>query len=236
MHEGVADTPRDTPIPTLTPFRRAAAAQVAASAAIGGAPVVERLLAASIGIGAVSHLEYALRLLVVPSVLFEGAIVPLSLARWSQEMANEATIPTKRDVMRIVGKGVVLALLLGLVLAVSAPGLVQVLLRHGRFTSEDSATVSSLLRVLSVAFVANMGAQILERHYIASTRNQTLALLSVARATIRVATMWLLLPTYGLVAWAIGFALSDWCYLLALVALLRAPTPGVESPRGVEAA
>jgi peptidoglycan biosynthesis protein MviN/MurJ (putative lipid II flippase) len=125
--------------------------------------------------------------------------------------------------MRVVAKGLGLAVILGVALAFGAPLIVSVLLGHGRFTVADEGVVASLLQVLSLAFVANMGAQMLERHYIASTRNRTLAGLSVARAVIRVGTMWWLLPSQGLLAWAIGFTVSDWCYLIALAGLIRQP-------------
>ena len=66
-----------------------------------------------------------------------------------------------------------------------------------------------------------MGASLLERHYIALTRNRTLAALSLGRAALRLGTAWLLLRPKGLLAFPIGFAVSDWTYLLVLVLLIR---------------
>ena len=111
-------------------------------------------------------------------------------------------------------------------MAAFAPELVHVLLAHGRFGPADEEAVASLLRLLSVAFVGNMTAQLLERHYIAMTRNRALAALSLGRAIVRLGLALSLLDTLGLRAFAIGFAVSDWCYVLALVGLLR-PVGGV---------
>jgi hypothetical protein len=73
-----------------------------------------------------------------------------------------------------------------------------------------------------------MGASLLERYYIALMRNRTLAMLSVGRATVRILTVWLLLPRAGLLAFPIGFAVSDGAYLLTLVLLMtRARGAGV---------
>src|ERR1051326_5956440 len=168
------DGPAATP-DLFKPLSHAAVAQVAASAAIVLAPVVERLLAATLGIGAVSHLEYAMRLLVIPGVLFEGALVPLLLAHWTQQIATEARGPSRREVLGIVAAGLGLAAIIGVILAVFAPQLVHLLLAHGRFGQPDEVVVGTLLRLLSIAFVANMTAQLLERHYLATTRNRTLS-------------------------------------------------------------
>ncbi len=212
----------------LRQLAAAAGAQILASAAIAVAPVVERLMASSLGIGSVSRLEYAMRLLMVPSVLFDGAIVPLLLARWTEQIAADRRPPARGEVLRTVGEGFVLAFAIGVVLAIFAPALVHLLLAHGRFAPEDEAVVATTLRYLSLAFVANMTAQMLERHYIATTRNQVLAALSLARAVIRIAIAWSLLSSLGLPAFAVGFAISDVAYVAALIGLLRAPSKAAQ--------
>jgi peptidoglycan biosynthesis protein MviN/MurJ (putative lipid II flippase) len=166
-------------------------------------------------------LEYATRLLGVPAVLFDGAIAPLLLARWSEEIAAHGREPPRAEVVRIVAKGLALALGCALALVASAPLVVHLLLAHGRFTSSSEVAVVRLLQLLAVGFVATMGALMLERFYLASTRNRTLAVLSLCRAGIRVVSVWFLLPSYGLTAFAIGYALADWSYLITLVGLLR---------------
>ncbi len=208
----------------LRPLALAAGAQFLASAAIAAAPVVERLLATRLGVGSVSRLEYGMRLLVVPAVLFDGAIVPLVLARWTQQIAAGGRHPGRREVFRVVGKGFLVAAAIGGLLGFFAPQFVHLLLARGRFTPEDEAAVSALLRLLALAFVANMTAQLVERHYIATTRNRVLAVLSVFRVILRIGLAWSLLARLGLAAFAIGFAVSDWVYLVALAVLLQ-PSP-----------
>jgi hypothetical protein len=83
-----------------------------------------------------------------------------------------------------------------------------------------------VLQALSIAYVANMGASLVERRYLALTRNRTLAALSVGRATLRLLTVWLLLQSKGLLAFPIGFAVSEWTYLLILVLLMREERQG----------
>jgi len=221
--QGLGPDARSEP-EALPGLARAASAQVGASAAIGAAPLGERLLAMSLGVGAVSHLEYAVRLLTVVSVPFDGALVPLALARWSAEVARTGP-PSRRDVFKVLGEGLVVAAVIAGLLAVFAPQLVHVVLGHGQFRETDAAIVSEVLRALAAGFVPNMGASLIERHYIALTRNRLLAGLSVGRVGLRLLTAWVLLGREGLLAFPIGYAVSEWLYLFTLAALLAEAKP-----------
>jgi putative peptidoglycan lipid II flippase len=205
---------------SLRPLAAAAVAQSLASAAIAAAPLVERFLASSLGVGGISHLEYAMRLLVIPSVLFDGALAPLLLARWSAAVTHSTGVSSRWDVLRPVWRGVLLAGACAALLSLFAKPFVHTLLGHGRFDVADEVAVASLLHVLALGFVATMGALLLERYYLATVRNRTLAALSVVRAAVRLTIVVLLLRSYGLLAFAIGYTIADWGYLLALVGLL----------------
>jgi len=227
-------SPADTgAVESVRPLALAAGAQIAASAAIAVAPVVERMLAVRLGPGAVSHLEYGARLLIIPGVLFDGALAPLLLAHWTEVLTKAKSVPSPRAVLWIVARGLGLATACGGLLALTASPLVHVLLGHGRFGVADEVAVASLLRVLCIGFLATMSALLLERFYLAAVRNRVLAVLSVLRATVRLATVILFLPSLGLLAFGVGYAVADWLYLISLVVLLRpaevtvapAPTP-----------
>jgi len=199
---------------------RAASAQVGASAAIGGAPVVERLFAMSLGVGAVSHLEYAMRVFSAAAVVFDGALVPLLLARWTSHVTVTGATPARRDVWHAIAKGLAVAAAIALILVAGAGPIVSLVLRHGHFTAADATAVAGVLRALSAAYVANAGASLVERYYIAARRNRTLAMLSVGRAGLRLLTVWLFLQTQGLLAFPIGFAVSEFVYLGVLLVLI----------------
>ncbi len=209
----------------LNPFRQAAAAQVLAGAAGGVVPVVERLLAATLGPGTISHLEYATRLLVIPTLLFDGGLAPLLLARWSNQITTEGQVPARRDVMRAVGKGMALAAACAIPLTIFAPQFVLLLLRHGQFSFLDAAAVGALLRVLAVGFVASMGALLIERLFLARARNRTLAVASLLRAGTRLTLVFGLISSERLLAFGIGYAGAEAIYLLLLVFLVAQKEP-----------
>ncbi|PYP70743.1 MAG: hypothetical protein DMD41_14190 [Gemmatimonadetes bacterium] len=217
----VADGPNSS-------LARATAAVMFGSSMGTAAPVLEKLMAVSLAAGAASHLEYAYRLLAIPAVLFDGALAPMLLARWSQAVAATGRPPAAAELWRPVGKGLGLAGAIGLTTALLAPGLVHVLLLHGRFRPEDAATVSGVLQGLSIGFVATMATLLLERFYIAAARTGTIATYSSLRAAVRVLVALVLLRRLGILAFVIGYAVAEWGYLAALAARAR-PASGSTS-------
>jgi putative peptidoglycan lipid II flippase len=207
------------------PFGRAAVAQVLAGIAGNSAPVAERFLAGSLGAGAVSRLEYASKLIVIPGLVFDGALAPLLLARWSQRIAVSREPLGRVEVIRAAMKGFFIAAVISVFVYLVADAAVRILLHHGRFHGADAAAVTSLLRLLTIGFVASMTALIVERYYLASAKNRLLAALSVGRLSIRVLTAIVFLPRMQLLAFAIGFAAAEFAYLTALlINLPRAPS------------
>jgi putative peptidoglycan lipid II flippase len=198
-------------------FGAAASAQILAGATGATAPFVERVLATTLGSGGVSMLEYAARLLVVPAVLFEGGLAPLLLARWSNDMAA-GNAPDRHDVIRAVGKGLLLAGAIAALIAMLAPAAVHLLLGSGRMSPADIDAVAALLRLFAIGFVATMGALLMERLYLAHAKNRRLALLALMRVGVRLAVVVAVLGSMGLSGFAVGYAVAEWVYLLALVA------------------
>ena len=152
----------------------------------------------------------------MPAVIFEARYAPMLLARWSNDLpAGKA--PALREVIRAVGKGFVLACVIAAALALVAPAAVQLLLGHGRMSDTDVTAVANLLRLLSIGFVATMGALLLERLYLAHARNRRLVLLAVMRLVVRLAAVITALSSLGLSAFAIGYAVAEWAYLVGLI-------------------
>ena len=92
-----------------------------------------------------------------------------------------------------------------------------------------AVAVSGLLRILAVGFIANVGSLLLERAYLAASRNRALAVLAVARAGVRLIVVLTLLRG-GLVAFGVGFVVAEWLYFLGLLAFLRSGSPHVFRP------
>ena len=201
-------------------FGRALVPILVAGAAVTAVPVLEKVLALGLGAGAASHLEYATRLLVVPAVLFDGAIAPHFLSAWSQLRATDGRALSRHEIGSALGIAFLTAAPLAGAVWLFAPEVVSVLLHHGRFTALDAASVVALLRLMALAFAGNMCALVTERAYLATQRNTLLATLSLARAGVRLLGIALLLGSAGIRAFPIAYALSEWTYLLVLWSFL----------------
>jgi peptidoglycan biosynthesis protein MviN/MurJ (putative lipid II flippase) len=111
--------------------------------------------------------------------------------------------------------------LIAALIALLAPFAVRVVLGHGRLTPQDISAVAGLLRLFSLGFIATMGALLLERLYLAHSRNRLLAGLAILRGGVRLGLVILCLGRLGLSAFAVGYVTADWVYLLALIAVAR---------------
>lgn len=205
----------------LEGFHRAATAQVAAQGLLAATPLVERLVAGAMFVAAISRLEYAYRLLMVCSVLFDGGIAPWLLARWSRQRSVGEFDARWSQVRRSLATAAVLSAAIAAMLALMAPLIIQVLLQHGRFTATDGAAVTSLIRWYSIGFVANMVALCGERALLATARNLKFLQFGIIRATARLAAVAALAGTLGMMTFPAAFALSEGLYLTVVLATLR---------------
>jgi peptidoglycan biosynthesis protein MviN/MurJ (putative lipid II flippase) len=203
----------------------AGVAGVTVGVAMGAAaPVFEKIIAVSVGAGVASHLEYAYRLLSVPAVLFDGALAPMLLARWSQQVVTQGRSPSRAEIFLPVLKGMAAAAVCAVLIAILASPIVRVLLFHGRFTVADAAAVSVLLRGLVLGFVGTMSAMLLERSFLSTGRGGVLAITATLRSGVRVIMVLTLLPSLGTLAFVVAYAVAEWTYVSTL-AILAKPTP-----------
>jgi len=225
----VGDGSRAAP---LGDFHHAATAQIAAQGLLAATPLIERLVAGAMVVAAISRLEYAYRLLMVCSVLFDGGIAPWLLARWSRMRSIGRFDATWHQVVRSIGYAAAISGAIGLLLAIFAPLVVSIVLLHGRFTVGDAGVVTSLVRWYSVGFVANMTVLCAERALLATARNRRFLELGVIRASVRTAIVFLFAAAMGLHVFPLAFALSELVYLISVLLQFRAEQP---APRMVEA-
>jgi putative peptidoglycan lipid II flippase len=228
QHVPIDTTPRMS-------FPHAAAAIAASGFLLSAVPLIEKMLALRLGPGAASHLEYATRLLIVPAVVFDGALAPQLLAGWSRGVVAAGHTPSRRDVWTAVRPGLVIACGLAALLAGLAPQIVALLLHHGRFSVADATAVSRLLRLLAIGFVGSMGSLLVGQAYFATSRSKLFAVLTALRGVARLAVVLALLGSLGLMAFGVGFAVAEWGFLVALLIGVRAAPAASVTTRAVEA-
>jgi putative peptidoglycan lipid II flippase len=225
--EAPVDGPAAAP---LGEFRRAATAQVAAQGLLAATPLIERLFAGAMVVGAISHLEYAYRLLMVCAVLFDGGVAPWLLARWSRMRSVGAFDARWSEIVRAIATAAILSGIIGVALALFAPLIVRIVLQHGRFTTADADVVTSLIRWYSVGFVANMIVLCAERALLATARNRRFLQLGMVRAASRLAVVAIVAGTLGILTFPAAYAVSEGLYLTLVLASMW--TPALVAARG----
>lgn len=177
--------------------------------------LVDQFFAAHLGAGAVATYSYASRVLAL--VLALGAT---AVGRATMPVFSAALDRDERGTRRVVGQWGGLMFVLGLltmgVAIWTAPWVVQLLFERGRFTAEDSAAVTEVLRhgLLQLPFYA---AGLVYVSWLTSRRSyMTILLISGCNLVVKIFANLLLIPVLGLT----GLMLSTVIMLGGSLALL----------------
>jgi peptidoglycan biosynthesis protein MviN/MurJ (putative lipid II flippase) len=202
-------------------FISAAAHQMAAQGMVSAAQFFERFLVGTVALAAISRVEYANRLVMVAAVVFDGGVGPWLLATWSNARVLTGLRSDWQAVYRPIVLAVVAAAGMASIMAFGAPLIVSLILHHGAFTDADSSLVTQLLRWYALGYFFNMSALCVERLLLARAQNRTFAALCAVRATVRLATIVLLLRRAGILALPIGYLAAEVLYFCSLLAVSR---------------
>lgn len=197
-------------------FVRAARQQSVAQGVLAMSPFLERIVAASLAVGVLSHLEYASRLLVLPALLIEGGFAPILLARWSGRVSDRGRL-TSDDVTRPLGLMLCLIAALSIVVWALAPLGVRALLQRSAFSAADTAVVAMLLRLLALGFGFSMFALLVERAFLAERRNRLLGTLAIVRVSVRLLVLVTFVRSMGIVAFPLAFVVAEGTNVVGLL-------------------
>ncbi len=206
---------------SLVGFPSAVVHLVATQAVLILAPFVERFIVGTVALAAISHVEYATRLVTVASVAFDGGVGPWLLARWANLRARSELHLKWTQVYRLLAFGAVAALAISALIAIAAQPLVRVLLLHGAFSESDAETVTRLLRWYAGSFFFTMTALCIERLLLARSQYRLFLGLGVIRASLRLTTLAILIPRLGIIALPVANGVADAVHAAALLVATR---------------
>ncbi len=177
-----------------------AVAQIAASALIAGAPVIDRLMVArALDPGSVSLLEYVERIWQVPVGLAVSGLLVVALAEWSHQRAGGATIAdiagSARRVSTVAGA---VALLLTVMVVMGRHRAAVLLFRHSAI---DPHTLDVLADTLAAVFVATpiyVAGLTYGRALLVLKRSDWLLIAAACQLVAKIASNLWLMPRLGL--------------------------------------
>lgn len=130
-----------------------------------------RYFGATLGVGAITHLSNARKLMLVPASLIGQSVSYAILPSLSNDLAAGRAVEANERMSRSIGSIVALASLAALALASAAAPIVETIYQHGAFGAADAASTASYLRVLALALPGWCLATVASRGFYARQEN-----------------------------------------------------------------
>jgi putative peptidoglycan lipid II flippase len=181
----------------------------------------QRWFGALLGAGAVAHLGYGRRLMLVPVAVVGQAIAAAALPALSRLWAEGKRAELNQLVLRTLQAGLALAVLAGAGCLVLAQPLVRLVYEHGAFTVHDTQVVAEILALLCLSAPAWVVQQIAVRAFYARGDTWRPMLLGTA-VSLAVIPLYLALGrSYGVNGLAAAGAIGMSANALATLLLAR---------------
>ncbi|MGE0450066.1 MAG: murein biosynthesis integral membrane protein MurJ [Vicinamibacterales bacterium] len=192
---------------------------------------VTTLLATSEGVGAVSWLQYAYRIVYLPLGLFGVSIATAVLP----EVSRHAALQDRAAVRRTVSHGLALMLTVNLPatfgLIALSHDIVGLLLERGRFTAQDTAATAAALSLYAVGLVGYSTTRIASPVFYALGRNRIPVALSAISVAVNLLCSLLLVDIIGFSGLALATSLAALVNASICVLLLRRQLGGLDGAR-----
>jgi putative peptidoglycan lipid II flippase len=191
---------------------------------------VNTLLATGQGIGAVSWLTYAFRLMYLPIGLFGASVGTAVLPAMSRHAATGDIAGARATVSR----GLALMLMLNVPAAagliVLARPIVEVLFERGQFLPADSVATAAALRLYAVGLLGYCGVRITSPAFYALGESRVPVMVSMATIALNIVLSGTLVRTMGFSGLALATSIAALANGAWLVALLSKRLNGIELP------
>ena len=217
--------------PWLREIGRLMVPGVAGLAAVQINLLVNSWLAAGLGTGAVSWLDYAFRLMYMPIGLFGISIATASLPTISGHAADR----NDPGIRRAVSSGLRMMLMLNVPatvgLLVLATPIVRLIFERGRFTPADTAATAAALMCYAPGLIGYSAVKLVSPSFYALGNSRIPVIASAASVAFNIALNLILVRSLGHRGLALGTAAAALLNAGLLLVLLRARLGGLEGRR-----
>ncbi len=190
--------------------------------------LVNTILAARLGDGPASWLNYAFRLMYLPIGLFGVSIATAALPALSRHAARN----DHGEMRRTVSHGLRLMAMLNVPatvgLVVLATPIVALIFEHGRFSSADTAATAAALALYAPGLIGYSAVKIAVPSFYALRDSRTPVLVSMTTVALNVVLAVTLARLMGFTGLALGTALAAMFNAATLLVILRRRLGGLE--------
>jgi putative peptidoglycan lipid II flippase len=183
--------------------------------------LVDNKLASRLGDGAISALQYAIRLFQLPLGIFAVAVASAILPRLSEQMARRDSQALSETLQRglKLAAFIVLPAMAGL-LVMGAPA-IRLLFEHGEFTAEDTHLTFYVLACFVPGLVGYGLAQVMTRAFYAMQDTKTPMLAGALTVGVNVALNYILIGPMGVGGLALATSIAGLFNLVLLFVILE---------------
>ena len=217
--------------PWLREIVRLMAPSVAGLAAVQINLFVNSWLAAELGTGAVSWLDYAFRLMYLPIGLFGISIATAALPT----ISGHAAIRNDPGIRQAVSSGLRMMVMLNIPatfgLLVLATPIVRLIFERGQFAPADTAATAAALACYAPGLVGYSAVKLISASYYAMGQSRVPVIASAASVAFNIAASVVLVRSLGHCGLALSMASAALLNAGLLLVLLRARLGGLEGGR-----
>jgi putative peptidoglycan lipid II flippase len=203
-------------------FVRKAGQQTLGMVASELSPIVDKMMATALGVGAISALSYAERLYLIPIIFSSSGFLTTFLSHWSHGYyGEEGGAGFRRSLSRSLRWTAILAVVAGALLILLHRPLV--FLAYGRpgFPTAELKKVALLYALMNLALLPQLLSYILTRAFLTVKNTRAIRNLGIIRLAGKIALNLLLIKLWGLPGIAVATALAAWIGLFYLFRVYR---------------
>jgi putative peptidoglycan lipid II flippase len=193
--------------------------------------LVNSWLAAGLGTGAVSWLDYAFRLIYMPIGLFGVSIATASLPTISGHAADGNDPGIRQAVSSALRMMLVLNVPAAIGLLVLATPIVRLIFERGRFTEADTAATAAALLCYAPGLIGYSVVKLVSPAFYALGNSRIPVISSAASVAFNIAVNLMLVRSLGHSGLALGTAAAALLNAAVLLVLLRARLGGLDGRR-----
>jgi putative peptidoglycan lipid II flippase len=199
-------------------FFRTAVWQMLGSGVVAFIPLLDRIMASSIGPGSVSVLDYADKLWQVPVGFALSGIMVTSLGHWSERFQQGGTIAgLSRDTSRMAGYLFAVVAPASLVFVLIRGSIVPLVFAAAKLSPAAVGQVTDTLAAMVCGIPSYIAALIYTRAFLVLKRSDLLLLIGAFELAIKAVLNSLLIPGFGTVGIGVGAAIT---YSIAAILLV----------------
>ena len=203
---------------------------------LGGAAVqinllVNMVLAAGEGTGAVSWLSYAFRVMYLPIGLFGVSVAAAAVPLLSRQGAHHDLAGMRDTVSRALRLTLAINVPATIGLMVLGVPIVELIFERGSFTAGDTSATAAALLLYAPGLAGYAAVRIAVPCFYALGSSRTPAAISMAAVALNIGLNLLLVRVLGYRGLALGTSVAALTNALVLLLLLRRRLEGLDSPR-----